>query len=244
MAFERESLPCPMTAAELLSVSVYQPDMILPPLFTTKTLALLHAPRGLGKTFFALSLARAVAAGEPFLGWQPPAPQSVLYVDGEMASADMQARVKSLGTPPPLLDFLVAEVSDIPLPDLAFPDGQNLFAAILARKRYQLVVLDSLASLTSFTTNDPDRWTELQRFLIRLRRTGFAVLLVHHSNRKGFQRGTDRREDVLDLMIALRRPPDYEPRQGARFEVHFEKARGVYGESVDPIDAHLTTDSP
>jgi putative DNA primase/helicase len=41
----------------------------------------------------------------------------------------------------------------------------------------------------------------------------------------GRQRGTSRREDALDTVIALRRPDDYSPEQGARFEVHFEKLR-------------------
>lgn len=39
----------------------------------------------------------------------------------------------------------------------------------------------------------------------------------------------------------LRRPVDYHPDQGAVFEVHFEKARGIYGEDVKPIEASLTT---
>jgi putative DNA primase/helicase len=41
----------------------------------------------------------------------------------------------------------------------------------------------------------------------------------------GRQRGTSRREDALDTVIALRRPEDYSPEEGARFEVHFEKLR-------------------
>jgi putative DNA primase/helicase len=42
---------------------------------------------------------------------------------------------------------------------------------------------------------------------------------------------------VLDTVIALRRPVDYSPDQGARFEVHFEKARGFYGEEAQPFEA-------
>jgi hypothetical protein len=30
---------------------------------------------------------------------------------------------------------------------------------------------------------------------------------------------------ALDTVIALRRPKDYSPEQGARFEIHFEKLR-------------------
>ena len=31
------------------------------------------------------------------------------------------------------------------------------------------------------------------------------------------------------MVIALRRPSNYEPKDGARFEVHLEKSRGLFG---------------
>jgi hypothetical protein len=65
------------------------------------------------------------------------------------------------------------------------------------------------------------------------------VLIVHHAGKGGEQRGTSRREDVLDTSISLRRPSDYLPTEGARFEVHFEKARGIHGERAKPFEAKL-----
>jgi hypothetical protein len=65
---------------------------------------------------------------------------------------------------------------------------------------------------------------------------------VHHSGKGGAQRGTSRREDVLDTVIALRRPADYQADQGAAFEIHFEKNRGLYGDDVKSIEATLSTD--
>jgi len=53
----------------------------------------------------------------------------------------------------------------------------------------------------------------------------------------GRQRGTSRREDSLDTVIALRRPADYSPEEGARFEVHIEKARSIVGEGASPFEA-------
>ncbi|UYN93471.1 MAG: AAA family ATPase [Enhydrobacter sp.] len=235
-----DSVPRPMTAPELLQVRAMPAKTLLPPLLGTQTLALLHGPRGLGKSWFAMALARAVAAGEPILGWTPPQPCPVLYFDGEMTGNDMKTRLASLGPPPPLLQFLVAELSSVALPDFAYRDGQQILWAMLSRLRPPaLLVFDSLASLTSFSTNDPDRWTELQLFLLRLRRIGFAVLLIHHSNRKGFQRGTNRREDLLDVVIGLRRPSGHRARDGAHFILEVEKARSVHGTALDPIEARL-----
>jgi putative DNA primase/helicase len=44
---------------------------------------------------------------------------------------------------------------------------------------------------------------------------------------------------VLDTVIALRRPQDYQSDQGARFEVHFEKNRGFHGDDAKPFEAAL-----
>jgi putative DNA primase/helicase len=67
-----------------------------------------------------------------------------------------------------------------------------------------------------------------------------AVLLIHHAGVNGRQRGTSRREDALDTVIALRRPEDYSPEQGARFEIHFEKLRNrVDGAGALPFEAML-----
>jgi hypothetical protein len=63
--------------------------------------------------------------------------------------------------------------------------------------------------------------------------------MVHHAGKGGTQRGTSKREDVLDVVLQLRHPADYEPTQGARFEVHYEKARGLMGDQAAPLEASL-----
>ena len=68
------------------------------------------------------------------------------------------------------------------------------------------------------------------------------MLLIHHAGTNGRQRGTSRREDALDTVIALRRPEDYSPEQGARFEVHLEKVRNrVNGSAAVPFEARIET---
>ncbi len=79
----------------------------------------------------------------------------------------------------------------------------------------------------------------MQEWLLSLRRRGFSVLLVHHAGKGGNQRGTSKREDCLDTVICLKRPPDYRAEDGARFEVHLEKARGVVGEDAKPFESRL-----
>jgi len=58
----------------------------------------------------------------------------------------------------------------------------------------------------------------------------------------GDQRGTSRREDTLDYVLSLKRPRDYDPQQGCAFEIHFTKARGLWGKDVRAINAKFETD--
>ena len=46
-----------------------------------------------------------------------------------------------------------------------------------------------------------------------------------YDHKDGGQRGTSAREDNLDISIMLKKPHDYTPEDGARFIVHFSKAR-------------------
>jgi len=230
-------MPPQLTAEELIGANFPEREALLDPILTNNSLALLYGPRGLGKTFVALGIAWAAASGGSFLNWHASRPRRVLYIDGEMAAVDLQARLKLLGSAPPTLKFLVADLGKYSLPDLGYYEGQHRLQQVWGDP--ELVVLDNLSSLAGFKTGDPDCWNELQRFLMSRRRSGRAMLLVHHANKKGEQRGTNRREDVLDLVMALRRPADYQARDGARFEIHFEKARGLYGEATNPIEARL-----
>ncbi len=104
------------------------------------------------------------------------------------------------------------------------------------------MILDNLSSLATGRENESDDWQPMQDLILSLRRKGVSVLLVHHAGKGGQQRGTSRREDILDTVIALRRPDDYDASEGARFEVHFEKSRGFIGADAAPFEAQLQTD--
>ncbi len=82
----------------------------------------------------------------------------------------------------------------------------------------------------------------MQAWLLQLRRRGVTVLIVHHASRGGNARGTSKREDVLDTVIQLKHPSDYSPADGARFEVHLTKARGIFGQDAEPFEAKLVMD--
>lgn len=139
---------------------------------------------------------------------------------------------------PNTLNILTADLIDLGIGNVAAPNVQAELDPLL--DGVELLVLDNLSSLTSvIRDNDAESWSPIQEWLLRLRRRGVSVLIVHHAGKGGEQRGTSRREDVLDTSISLRRPSDYHAVQGARFEIHLEKARGIHGDRARPFEAHL-----
>ncbi|MBR1164240.1 AAA family ATPase [Bradyrhizobium elkanii] len=221
-------------------------ENLLAPWLPKAGLAMVHAPRGVGKTHFGHSVAWAVAAGGTFLRWTTPAGAfRVLLLDGEMPGTLLQQRLRQVievsGLEPPLPDYLRIAAADLRrdgLPDLADPAAQQFYDDIVADAH--LVVVDNLSTLCrGLRENEADTWAPVQAWCLGLRRQGKSVVLIHHDGKNGSQRGTSKKEDVLDSVIGLRRPPDYQADQGARFEIHFEKARGFLGSDAEPFEVQL-----
>lgn len=221
---------------------------ILDPWLPIQGLGMVYASRGIGKTFFALSVGVAVASGGRFLTWKAPSPAGVIYLDGEMPAATMQERLASIITstgmePTAPLDIITPDLQpEGMMLRLDTEYGQQALNDVLTDD-HKLIIVDNISTLCGAKENDADGWTPVQQWALRMRASGRSVLFIHHSGKGGNQRGTSRREDVLNTVIALRRPADYDPSSGAVFEVHFEKGRGIHGDDVKPIEAKLSTNN-
>jgi hypothetical protein len=227
------------SAAELAAAADAPPPFVLAPLIRPGTATLVYGPAGVGKSFLALGLAWAAAGGGSFLGWTAPRPHKVLYLDGEMSPQAVAGRLRLFGPPPPSLRMWLAMEQPGPRLDLSTEDG--IVRLIASWGAVDLVVVDSFSSLAGVTHNDPERWTEMGQFLAFQRSVDRAVVLVQHANRDGAMRGNSRRADAMDVIMALRRPRDWQPADGARFELRLEKARHQTGEGLEPIEAQLCT---
>jgi hypothetical protein len=203
----------PLGLQDFLALEVPPREMLLAPILPERSLSMLYAPRGIGKSWLGLSIGLAVASGGSVLRWNAPRPRRVLFVDGEMVLSDLQIRLNSilagLGTKIPNDGFRVLAADDSELGiNLGSPEGQRELERHL--DGVDLLILDNLSTLlANGSEGASDAWLPMQNFLLRLRRKGVAVLLVHHAGVNGRQRGTSRREDALDTVIALRRPGDY-----------------------------------
>ena len=142
-------MPPPVAAPKLFDAELPQRQMLLDPILSNDTMALLYGPRGLGKTFVALGMAWAAASGSSFLNWHAG---------------------------PPLQD-----------------------------RRPRLLEVEHVLALVG---------------------AALLALLVGVVD-----------QEYGPAAAAIRRPADYQPAEGVRFEIHFEKARCLFGEAAKPIEA-------
>ena len=209
---------------DLLNLDIPPREMLFDPILPARSLGMLYAPRGIGKSWLGLSIGLAVSSGCNLLRWSAPQARRVLYVDGEMPLVSLQERIRLLSAgysiPNDGFRLLAADHIEGGI-NLGAKEGQEVLSALLCQT--DLLILDNLSTLCANRSESAsDAWTPIQEWLLKLRRRGISVLFIHHAGINGRQRGTSRREDVLDTVIALRRPEDYSPEQGARFEIHFE----------------------
>src|SRR6188508_2224945 len=145
----------PVSAVELIDAGTSPRADFLSHVISSNSNVLVYGASGVGKTFFALGVAWAAAAGGSFLDWRAPRAHRVVYVDGELGADDMRERLALFGAPPPQLQFFLPDLRTGPF-DLTRVDMQQRLMERWGDP--ELVVLDSLTSLAALRGGDGKRW--------------------------------------------------------------------------------------
>ncbi len=191
----------------------------------------IFGPRGLGKTWLSVHLARCIAEGRDCGPWGITKSRRVLYVDGEMALDALRERDRALRHNPDAPFLVLSHEQHFRLTgrglNLADPDAQAALLAACEEHRAEVVFLDNLSCLFSgMRENDADDWEAVLPWLLTLRRKGIAVCIIHHSGRNGANmRGTSKREDASFWVMRLDPPSVADESVGARFIGRFTKNR-------------------
>jgi putative DNA primase/helicase len=222
-------------------------EYLLRPWLVTSGLTMIHAQRGVCKTWFALSVAYAVASGQDLMGWKCERQGRVLYVDGELPGRVLQERLQVLG--PLTTEMLILSAEQFALqqhtmPDLGTPEGRAALDVIIEAHKPELIVLDSGSTLVrSGFENEAESWAPIQPWMLAHRWQGRSIILIQHEGRSGKPRGTTKREDVLDTIIGLKiREPDRDEvpsETESSYELVFTKYRHFFGPDAAPLVLHL-----
>jgi hypothetical protein len=195
------------------------------------------AQRGAGKTHLAMMFARAIAGPTPNVGpWDCPGNVQVLYIDGEMPFDDIRSRDKAYLNTHDSSSVLymnhevVFQRSGREM-NIAKPDFQSSILEFCKERKVRVIFFDNLSSLASgMDENGANDWEHVKPWLLRFRRAGISVVIVHHAGRSGKMRGTSKREDDTFWIIELEDEKD-EATKGAKFRMRFSKNRNDKGES-------------
>ena len=236
---------------DLIAADLKDPEPIISPLIFEADLMMIYGWRGVGKTWFSLGLAYAIASGGNFLTWTSKRPRRVLVLDGEMRASRLRKRLLLIAAGSDseaekgylriLTRDMVADTVD--WPDLGRPDGREALGVLIEAEQPEVIIVDNLSAWlrSGKGENDEESWRDCASWLLQQRSKGRAVCLIHHAGKGGQQRGTSRREDILDTVICLKKPDDYDATDGMRCEFVFEKARNLDGADIETLAVDFTT---
>lgn len=124
------------------------------------------------------------------------------------------------------------------MPNLSTKEGREALEELI--QGADLIIIDNISTLfRSGFENEAESWQPAQDWALELRRRGKSILFVHHAGKNSQQRGTSKREDILDAVVTLKQAQGYSSDQGAAFEVFFEKTRHFAGEDATSFQVQL-----
>jgi KaiC/GvpD/RAD55 family RecA-like ATPase len=227
-----------LTLDDLFALDLPEPQSFLAPWLTDCHLCMVYSASGVGKSFFTLSVALAVAGGGEFLGWKADRPRKVLIVDGEMDLRDLKARAKHLlpaigGDAESIgrnLTIVAQQGQDLSVefPDLGTDEGQTKVLDIIEEEGPELIILDNFSTLVEVEDeNAAASFNPIMKFMRRLKQDGKSVILVHHSRKDDKSwRGSQKLSVLFNSIIHLQKPEGRPSVGPAEFAVVFEKFRG------------------
>jgi hypothetical protein len=231
-----------MTDEELDLTEVVPRPLLIDPWCSEGDLGFIFAARGLGKTWLGMHLAHCLASFKDFGPWKvSQTPSKILYMDGEMALADIKYRNHVLGGGRRRnLYYLNHEVlyersgRTINLSD---KELQQAIVEFCKQQAFNVLILDNLSCLISeVDENSAVDWERILPWLLSLRRNQITVIFIHHAGRSDdYMRGHSKREDPAAWIIHLKHPrndPNQEV-QGAHFITSFDKYRNTADRPVD-----------
>jgi DNA-binding NarL/FixJ family response regulator len=200
------------------------------PMLWSESISELFAWRGTGKTLWAMSLGLHLAAGKDMAQFTIPAPQKVLYVEGELPASQLKERMQQLsqGLTIPAGGFTLISKANQPRNksqesvSINSEAGRAAIEAKIEQTGATVLILDSIASLAQIDTNKEEHWIPIIEWLVELRCKGMCVIYLQQAGKGGEQRGHSVSEDRIDLAIKLTASKNS---NGASFKMMFTKQR-------------------
>lgn len=255
--FNSFSFPlCSINLIDILSSDIPDLEWNVEDLLMKGSINLFWAPPGLGKSTLCYALGMHATIGKTFLRKKIPHRLKVLYVDGEMTKREIKAKTKfivnamemeSHEVPDPeffkVINFETFEETYGEVPDLYNPKTRTIIDIHVASHNPDIIFFDNLTSLTGMGdevgySNKEESWKSLNQWFKTFIKKNLSVVVIHHANKSGEVAGTGAISRTVQTEIELR-PLIDNPEFHLAFEMHFKKARHIYGKAKIPKLIHF-----
>jgi AAA domain len=175
-----------MTARQILATPDPEADAeLLGTLVKRGQRVIVGAHTGEGKSTLCLGIARAIMAGEDFLGYQGIGEARALYIDAEQGLATIKRRLREAKITGDSLDYLTVPEG---LTLDSNKDEREAMERVFAAGHYSLVICDPLYKLHRGDSNDERAAVDLMRQFDAWREQyGFALVLPVHCRKPPMQ---------------------------------------------------------
>ena len=203
---------------------------------------------GVGKTLFTYDAYFHISQGQDFLGWKhhcPEDPPSVLYVEFEMSSKQLQDRALEIAERENFKynpdNFHVATLGDQPNGQyrmLTTPEGRE-DVEVTAKEIFEktgkkpTIVIDNIRfALGQFDEKEGKDWIPFVLWCAQMRSQGYSIVYLHHATNTGEKfSGSGYGNSNVNVEFMLRTPkddemhPDYDIDNYTQFVFQFKKMR-------------------
>ena len=233
------------TAEELAHMDFPDREWLIKDLWREREHMMIYSPTGMGKSWFAWSIATAIKGGGVIKEglWENEKPGKVLLIDGEMDMEDLKERqelsIKATGADQECVFKNLQIISrqdqmmNLGFLNLGNKESQKSLINYVENEGIRVVILDNFSTLVDMPDeNSASCMQPFQDFLLNMKQREISTLLVHHTRKnpngqKMAYRGSQKLSVTFDniLQLAPTESNDGNEGDGCSFHITSDKQR-------------------
>ena len=202
-----------MEDAQALADKSEAREYLIEPWLTPASIVQVYGYSGHGKSLFIQNAMASLASGRKYFGcFEITKPSKVLYLDFEMGMSTIARRLLEMkqvhGDTQDRLQIWTPFVDNHEM-NLRTKEGLIELQGWVDHIKPDVVVIDTIrTAYPGLMENSADEWAKVNQLAVRLRNSGYAVILVHHSNKPsesgvGREAGSTNQLTVLETQIRV-----------------------------------------
>ena len=233
------------TAEELAHMDFPDREWLIKDLWREREHMMIYSPTGMGKSWFAWSIATAITGGGVIKEglWENEKPEKVLLIDGEMDMEDLKER-QELSIKATYADQesvyknlqIISgqdQMMNLGFLNLGNKESQKSLINYVENEGIRVVILDNFSTLVDMPDeNSASCMQPFQDFLLNMKQREISTLLVHHSKKypngqSMAYRGSQKLSVTFDniLQLAPTESNDGNEDDGCSFHITSDKQR-------------------